>query len=160
MESTNLNNTQQNNLKELKPHHQLAVDLRVNGCSYQEIALDSRVNSKEQTVRSWFMLSGICHEAYEYKNRLLGEDRWAKMKQVEAGIQDLASGALEVLKEEIAQHNLKAAIRVLEMAGFKEIQRVEEIQPQHDEAITLLRQIIEDRRETARLNRLSSNTSE
>lgn len=160
MESTNLNDPQQNNIKELKPHHQLAVDLRVSGCSYQEIALEPRVNSKEQTVRSWFMLGGLCHEAYEYKNRLLGEDRWAKMRQVEAGIQDLASGALEVLKEEIEQHNLKAAIKVLEMAGFKEVQKVEEIHPKYDEAIALLRQIIEDRRETARLNKLSNNSPE
>ena len=63
-----------------------------------------------------------------------------------------------MLTEEIAQHNLKAAIKVLEMVGFKAIQKIEEIQPQHDEAIALLRQIIEDRRKTARLNKLSNNT--
>lgn len=160
MESTNLNSDQQNDLKELKPHHQLAIDLRTSGASYQEIALDPRINSKEQTVRSWFMLGGLCHEAYGYKNRLLNEDRWAKMKQVEAGLQDLALDALKVLEEQIAQRNLKAAIRLLEMVGFKEVQRVEEIHPEYDEAIALLRQIIEDRREAARPVSLSNNPSQ
>lgn len=159
MESTNLNGDQQNDTK-LTPKHALAVDLRVVGRSYQEITSDPRIQSQPQSVRSWFALGGVCHEQYEYKNRLLSEDRWAKMRQVEAGIQDLASGALEVLKEEIEQHNLKAAIRILEMAGFKEVQRVEEIHPEYDEAITLLRQIIEDRREAARINRFSNNTPE
>ncbi len=159
MESTNLNDPQQNDLKNLKPNHQLAVDLRVSGCSYEQIALDPRINSKEQSIRSWFMDGGKCREAYEYKIRLLSEDRWVKMRQVEAGIQDLASDALNVLKEEIAQHNLKAAIKTLEMA-FKAIQKVEEVPPQADEGIAMLREIIQSHREAARIRRLSNNTPE
>ena len=155
-----LNNSQQNNLKELKPTHQLAVDLRAGGSTYKEIASDPRIASKDQTVRSWFMADGICHEAFEYKNRLLSEDRWVKMRQIEARLQDLASDALKVIEGEIAQHNLKAAIKVLEMAGFKEVQKIEEIHPQYDEALVLLRQIVEDRREAARLKNLATNTSE
>lgn len=135
-----LNNSQQNSSKKLSASHQLAVDLRLSGCSYQEIA--SKVKSKEQTVRSWFMHGGFCQETYEYKNKLLTEDRWVKMKQIETGIQNLASKALKVISSAVVKGDLKASIKILNMAGFGEVQKIQEVQPQEDEGLLLLRTIV------------------
>ena len=105
------------------------------------------------------MRGGICFETFEYKIHLLQEDRAARIRQVEAGIQDLAFDAIRVLKEYIATSNLKAAIKVLEMAGFKEVQKIEEIPFQEDEGILLLRQIIMNRRSEAR-KKMNENNSQ
>lgn len=138
-----MNKAEQNSYIKLKDYHQLAIDLRASGLRYEEIASNPQINTKEHTVRTWFMKGGICYEAYEEKKKLLRAERQEKLKQVEDGIVDLASDALEVLKEAVEKKNLKAAITVMEMAGFKATQKVQEVPQEENETVLLLRQIID-----------------
>lgn len=155
-----MNNYQQNPDPELDGPYQLAVDLRISGLKYEAIATHPQINVKEHTVRTWFMLGGKCYKAYKDRESLLQEERRAKMKQIEASIQNLASEALKVISDAVVKGNLSASIKVLEMAGLKAVQKVEEIHPQDDEGITLLRQIIEDRRRANRPDSLFNNSPE
>lgn len=138
-----MNNIEQTTFNNLKSQHQLAVDLRASGARYEEIA--TQINTKQHTIRTWFMKGGICYEAYEEKKRQLRAERQEKLKQVEDGIADLASGALEVLKEAVEKKNLKAAITIMEMAGFKAIQKVQDVPSEENEVISLLREIAQNR---------------
>lgn len=122
-----MNISEQNSYPELDGIYQLAVDLRISGLKYEAIASNPQINVKEHTVRTWFMFGGKCYKTYKDRVSLLQEDRWMKMKQIEAGIQDLASEALKVISNAVAKGDLKTSIKVWEMAGLKPIQKIEDI---------------------------------
>lgn len=125
-----MNNFEQNPYPELDGIYQLAIDLRISGLKYEAIASHPQINVKEHTVRTWFMFGGKCYKAYWDKEALLQEERWLKLKQLDAGILDLALEALKVTSEAVEKKDLKTSIKVLDMARSMEVQKIEEVQPQ------------------------------
>lgn len=122
-----MNHSEQNPNPELDGMYQLAVDLRISGLKYEAIANHPQINVKEHTVRTWFMFGGKCYKAYKDKVSLLQEDRWVKIKQMEAEALDLASEALKVMRNAVTKGDLKTAIKFWEMTGLKPIQKIDDI---------------------------------
>lgn len=122
-----MNNTEQNPYPELDGIYQLAVDLRISGLKYEAIATHPQIKVKEHTVRTWFMFGGTCYKTYKDRVSLLQEDRWVRLKQVEAGLQDLASEALKVMSDAVVKGDLKTSVKVLEMVVPKPAQKIDDI---------------------------------
>lgn len=122
-----MNNSEQNPYPDLDGIYQLAVDLRISGLKYEAIASNPQINVKTHTVRTWFMFGGKCYKSYKDRVSLLQEDRWVKMKQLESGMQDLASEALKVASNAVVKGDLKTSIKVLEMVVSKPAQKIDDI---------------------------------
>lgn len=123
-----MNSAEQNPNPELDGIYQLAVDLRISGLKYEAIASHPQIKVKEHTVRTWFMFGGKCYKTYKDRVSLLQEDRWVKMKQIEAEMQDLASEALKIISNAVVKGDLKTSIKVLEMVGLnKPVLKIDDI---------------------------------
>jgi hypothetical protein len=135
--STELN---EDPFEKLEPHHQMAVEMRLENFAYKDIA--AAVKKSEQTVKWWFMKGGICKEAYDHKKVQRAEDRDERYQEIAKQLDEMASDALLVLKRSMKKGSESAAIRVLELAGFTPVQKVKNETPQSEE-LDLLRKIVD-----------------
>jgi Sigma-70, region 4. len=85
--STKINKNQQNRnnvdyieYDKLNPTHQRAIDLRLNGVKYKDIATE--LNIKEQTVRSWFIKDGICYFAFNQMKKEREKEKEIYLKKL------------------------------------------------------------------------------
>ena len=65
----------------------IAVDMRLENYAYADIA--GRVKIKEQTARKWFMVGGICHEAYEWKRAIRMQERRDRFAAIESQLHEI-----------------------------------------------------------------------
>lgn len=140
------------------------VTLKLSGLSYQQIVeyLEQLGEKREnQTVRDWFSESGKYNEVYKYMKEQRRKEIEPEFEAVGDQIKEGAIEAIQVVRDKVKQGNLKAAMYMLRLAGLEEVQKIEEIQPRQeiDQGILFIRELITARRDAARLNRLSNNTS-
>jgi len=133
------------------PKYQLAIELRLLGFTYAQIASNPQVGLKENTIRTWFVKEGVCY--FPYKR--LQKERQNEYKQIfdklHLQMREMAIDAVRVLGEAVKKGNLKASIKVLELV---DIQRYIYYQTGYeDEGVALLREIIKDRREARNLQK-------
>lgn len=76
------------------PKFRRAVDLRIVGAGYRDIARHPSVNVPHATVRRWFMKGGVCYEALSQEMRLIKNDRNKLLKKVDERIKSIMLNAL------------------------------------------------------------------
>ena len=143
-----MNNNEHNPYSELTNAQQIAVDMRLTGNSYIQIATHPFINLQEHTIRTWFMNNGVCHDALEWKKKMRSEEREEYYREVESAIKDIGRDAMFALREAINKGNVTAIVKGLEISGISRLTVQVKIE-QADEGILLLRQIIEDGRKKA-----------
>lgn len=151
-----MNENEHNPYDALTSPQQIAVDLRLAGKVYKDIASNVSVNLQEHTIRAWFMNGGACHEVYEWKKKIRAEEReeWYR-NEFENKIKDLGREAVAALQNAVNKGNVPAIIKALELAGISQMSCQIQVK-QADEGILILREIIEDRRKVAREEREKS----
>lgn len=155
-----MNNGEHNPYDLLTSPQQIAVDLKLEGRSYKDIASNRFINLREHTIRTWFMAGGVCNEAYEWKKKIRAEEREQYYHdEFENEIKDLGREAMIALREAISKGNVTAIVRALELAGISQLSYQIQIK-QEDEGILLLREIVEDRRRMVREEREKSRLSQ
>jgi transposase len=127
--------------EKLDEDHRMAVDMRLENYSYADIAVPTKV--KEQTVRTWFMRGGICYEAYQQRRRERMAERKERFTEIETQLHEMAADAILTLKRQLKKGSETAAIRVLELAGFSPIHKVQDVPPEESEELKLLREIVD-----------------
>jgi len=147
IEVTDMNESEQSRYDLLTSPQQTAIDLRLLGMTYKQIGESVFVNTKEHTVRTWFMEGGVCLGAFGWRRETRAKER----KEIMAGLDDLlldmSLEALSTLREAIKKGNVQASVKLLELT--KTVQSVDS-QTLADEGILLLREIITKRRQDAR----------
>jgi transposase len=109
----------------LSPIHQRAVDLKLNGMKNRDIAAELKV--KEKTVRNWFAHGGLCYDAYKQLKRERRKEKNNLFKEIDERLKDIAVDAVIVLENAVRKGNWKAAVKVLEMAGFEPVHKVADV---------------------------------
>ena len=155
-----MNEGEQNNPYDaLTSPQQIAVDLRLAGRAYKDIASNEFINLQEHTLRTWFMQGGVCHEAYEWKKKMRAEDREEYYRELESEIKDAGQEAMVALREAVSKGNTTAIVKALELSGISKLSYQIQVK-QEDEGILILREIIEDRRRVVREEREKAKMSD
>ena len=141
-----MNNREQNLYDSLEPRHQLAIDLRLAGATYKQMAKNVTISTKEHTIRTWFMEGGICKEAYEWKKRERAEERDEFFQQIHEQINDIAISAIYTLRKAVEEGNVQASLKILELADTKRLLQVTHIDEVEAE-VEKLRSIIQAQRD-------------
>ena len=151
-----MNENEQNNpYNSLTSPQQIAIDLRLAGKAYKDIA-PHMSNLQEHTLRTWFMNGGVCYEAYEWKKKLRAEEREQYYRdEIENVIKDLGRYALVALQEAVSKGNITAIVKALELSGISKLSY--QIDVKQDEGILILREIITEMRAEAKAERELKN---
>lgn len=145
-----MNKDEQDTYDKLTSAQQIAVDLRLTGKPYRDIASSQFVNLQEHTICTWFMKGGVCHEAYEMKKKIRAEERDQYYRdEFENDIKELGREAIVAMREAIGKGSVQAIVKALELAGISQMSYKIQIQ-QDDEGVMLLREIVSDRRKAAK----------
>jgi len=114
--------------------------MRLEHYAYADIAVAARV--MEQTVRKWFARGGMCDEAYQQRRGERIEERRERFNEIETQHHEMAADAILILKRQLKKGSETAAFRVLELAGFSPIKKIQDVTPQVSEELKLLRSIV------------------
>jgi len=147
--STKINKNQQNRnnvdyieYDKLNPTHQRAIDLRLNGVKYKDIATE--LNIKEQTVRSWFMKEGACFKVFNQIKKEREKEKRDLFKEIDQRLKDIAIDAVIVLENTVRKGNWKAAVKALEMAGFEPVHKVADVtEDEKQKTLQMLKEIFQ-----------------
>lgn len=144
-----MNKDEQDTYDKLTSAQQIAVDLRLTGKPYRDIASSQFVNLQEHTICTWFMKGGVCHEAYEMKKKIRAEERDQYYRdEFENDIKELGRGYSSNAGS-YWQRKCSSNSKALELAGISQMSYKIQIQ-QDDEGVMLLREIVSDRRKAAK----------
>ncbi len=127
---------------ELGPVHIRAVELRLRGLAHHDIAKDKLVNKDAGTIRNWFAKGGICHDTFEEEKIKRKEEAKARLAELDERLRELAPDALVVVENKMREGKLKAALEILDRAGFGAIQKIQDVT--QSELLSLLRNIAEE----------------
>ena len=136
-----INENQQNETNnggtELTEQHCIAIGMRLNGCSYKEIA--EHVNRKTQTIRSWFSHSGICFAFYEKERCEARNEHKKHLENLKEEMDGIVSCAVSLVKKSLMEEsNSQVALKVLISCGLLQQYRLP-TDEKSNELITLLR---------------------
>jgi len=124
---TKLPKTTEKDREELKPIYLKAIEMRIEGYRYREIA---RVLKRdEQTVKDWFSISGQLKKPYEQRRKEWIEENEALIKEMQDQFKDASVDAMKALRRRIKAGHVLASINMLDRAGFQPVQKVEDISP-------------------------------
>lgn len=136
-----INENQQNETKngetELAEQHYIAVGMRLNGCSYNEIA--GCVKRKAQTIRSWFSQGGICTALYEKESCEAREEHKKHLENLKEEMDGIVSSAVSLVKRSLMEEsNSQVALKVILSCGLLQQYRLP-TDASSNELMTLLR---------------------
>mgnify|MGYP001100767389 CR=1 FL=1 len=142
--------------EQLKPLHQKAVDLRLNGVKYRDIAKE--IGVKEQTVREWFIKDGICYFAFNQIKKEREKEKRDLFKEIDQRLKDIAIDAVIVLENTVRKGNWKAAVKALEMAGFEPVHKVADVtEDEKQKTLQMLKEIFQKHGRNRQTNQSVSN---
>jgi hypothetical protein len=128
--------------EQLNPLHQRAVDLRLNGVKYKDIAQE--LGLKEQTIREWFIKDGICYFAFNQIKKEREKEKKDLFKEIDQRLKDIAIDAVIVLENTVRKGNWKAAVKALEMAGFEPVHKVADVtEDEKQKTLQMLKEIFQ-----------------
>jgi hypothetical protein len=114
----------------LKPNYKLAVELKLRGYSYLDIAQDEQIKASYSTIREWFMTGGRLHQIYEWRKQEWSKEVKERFIDVDESIQSLAPDAVETYRDAIKnKKSWMAAESLLDRAGFKPSEKYELVAP-------------------------------
>ncbi|OGY24261.1 MAG: hypothetical protein A2Y57_04225 [Candidatus Woykebacteria bacterium RBG_13_40_7b] len=114
--------------EELDPIYQTAIEMRIEGHRYWEIAI--KVKREEKTVRDWFTSDrGILYKSYQQRRKEWVEENEALIKEMQDQFKDASVDAMKALRRRIKAGHVLASINMLDRAGFQPVQKVEDISP-------------------------------
>lgn len=131
--TTEENSQDQSLFDSLSKKHQIAVKLKLQGCTYYMIAdeISKTYNHVfEDTVAHWFSKSGICHEVYTTLRQRALTELNDNINNVQTELKQGALDAMGVIRkaargEDVSDTQLSAAKDLLDRAGFPKITKQE-----------------------------------
>ena len=153
-----MNSFEQNTDGKLGFKHQIAIDLRLLGYKYHQIASNPQIALKEHTVRTWFMKEWVCYNDYKLrKNQKLKENK-RLFDEIYLQLEDISLDAITTLRNAISNGNINASYKILQLFDIKRLIILsQQRQGKEDEGILLLREIVTDIRRQAKLERLKED---
>jgi len=111
----------------------------------------TELKTKEKTVRNWFAHGGLCYEAYKQKKTERKKERNNLFKEIDERLKDIAVDAVIVLENAVRKGNWKAAVKVLEMAGFEPVHKVADVtEDEKQKTLQLLKDVFSKHDKTGR----------
>ena len=138
--------------------HQVAIELRLMGFTYAQIASNPQIALKENTIRAWFMKGGICNQHYKELQKKRHREYEHIFNRIHLQIRLIAIDAVRVLGEAVKQGDLRASFKALDIVDIRRY-LIQQQAKYEDEGIMLLRKIIlHIREETKKAREMSSKT--
>jgi hypothetical protein len=130
--SNNLNTDVHPEYDQLEERFQLAIEARLEGMKYKDIAsiLKGRnIQTTERTVRDWFVKGGTCADVYKDLKRERAKEVRAMFKKIRDEYVNIAPEAMLTIKTHVRRGNLSAAMHVMEVNGFEPVHKIEDVTP-------------------------------
>ncbi len=127
---TKRHQNQEKRFDEIEPKYRLAIELKLRGVSYTDIAEHEQIQSSYNTIKHWFTQKGLLYDIYQWRKKEWKEEVKERFASVDSTIEDLTPDALEAYRFAIKKKkSWMAAESLLDRAGFKPAERLELVAP-------------------------------